>query len=94
MEWIKEQRKRMPLTDYMHIYHNFQLVMSLSAMSLGLRFCTSRKGGTGGGGRVSTLGPRNMAASGLSCRKPLVIPGGPLLSSCAQMGLENGILAV
>ena len=45
--------------------------MSLPAKSLGLRFCASRKGGTGGGGWVSTLGPSNMAASGLSCRKPL-----------------------
>ena len=44
-------------------------------MSLGLRFCASRKGGTGGGERVSTLGPGNMAASGLSCKKPLVSPG-------------------
>ena len=49
--------------------------MSLPAMSLGLRFCASRKGGIGGGGRVSTLGPGNMAASGLSCRKSLVSPG-------------------
>ena len=49
--------------------------MSLPAISLGLRLCTSRKGGTGGGGQVSTLGQGNMAASGLSCRKPLVIPG-------------------
>ena len=45
--------------------------MSLPAMSLGLRFCASRKGGTGGGGWVSILSPGNMAASGLSCRKPL-----------------------
>jgi len=29
---------------------NFQLVMSLPAMSLGLRFWASRKGGKGGGG--------------------------------------------
>jgi len=46
--------------------------MSLLAMTLGLRFCTSRKGGTGGGGRFLTLGPGNMATSGLSDRKPLV----------------------
>jgi len=36
--------------------------MSLPPMSLGLRFCANRKGGTGGGRRVSTLGPANMAA--------------------------------
>ena len=49
--------------------------MSLPAMSLGLRFCASRKGGTGRGGRVSTLGPDDVAASGLGCRKPLVGTG-------------------
>jgi len=49
--------------------------MSLAAMSFGLRLCASRKGGTGGGGWVSTLGPGNMAASGLSSRKPLISPG-------------------
>ena len=38
---------------------------------------------TGGGGCVSTLGPVNMAASGLSCRKTLVSSGGPFLSSFA-----------
>jgi len=37
--------------------------MSLPAMSLGLRFCASRKCGTGGDGRVSTLGPGNIASS-------------------------------
>ena len=44
-----------------HIYasYDFQLVMSLPAMSLGLRLCASRKGGTGGSGWVSTLGPGN-----------------------------------
>jgi len=30
-----------------YVSYNFQLVMSLLAMSLGLRFCTSRKGGQG-----------------------------------------------
>jgi len=53
-------------------YTTFGFMMSLLAMSLGLRFCASRKGWTGGGGWVSTLDPANMAASGLSCRKPLV----------------------
>ena len=35
------------------------------------RFYTSRKGGRKEGWQVSTLGPGNRAASGLSCRKPL-----------------------
>ena len=47
-------------------------MMSLPAMSLGLRFCASRKGKTEGGGQVSTLGPGSMAAFGLCSRKPLV----------------------
>ena len=74
--------------------YNFQIVMSLPAMSLGLTFCASRKGGTGGGGWVSTLGPGNMAASGHSCRNPWSALGGPFLSSFARMGLENGLLAM
>ena len=69
--------------------YNFQLVMSLPAMSLGLRLCASRKGGTGGGGQVSTLGPGNMAASGLSCRKPLVIPGWAISLLMCTNGLRK-----
>jgi len=34
---------------------DFHLVMSLLAMSLGERFCTSGKGGTGGGATISRL---------------------------------------
>ena len=40
-------------------------MMSLLAMSLGLRFCVSRKGGTGGGGWVHPKGANSMATSGL-----------------------------
>ena len=43
-------------------------------MSLGLRLCASREGGTGGGEWVSALSLGNMAASGLEL-------GGPFLSS-------------
>jgi len=35
---------------------DFELMMLLLAMSLGLRLGTSRKGGTGGGGWVSAQG--------------------------------------
>ena len=49
-----------------------------------------RKGGTGGGGWVSTLGPNNMAAS---VESPWSALGEPFLSSFAQMGLENGLQA-
>ena len=48
-----------------------------------------RKGGTGGGGQVSTLGPGNMAASGLSCRKPLVIPGWAISLLMCTNGLSK-----
>jgi len=44
-------------------------------MSLGLRFCASRKGMTGRGGWVHPKGANSMAASGLDCRKALVGTG-------------------
>jgi len=47
-------------------------------MSLGLRFHTSRKDGTGGGVWLHPKGANSVAASGLGCRKGL---GGPFLSS-------------
>jgi len=50
-------------------------MMSLSAMSLGLRFCVSRKGRTGGGGWVNPKGANSMAASGLIFRSDLVGTG-------------------
>ena len=40
-------------------------LMSLPAMSLGLRFCVSRMGGTGGGGWVHSKGANSMAMSEL-----------------------------
>ena len=59
-------------------------VMLLLAMSLGLRLCASRKGGTGGGGRVSTLGPGKWLLLGLAVESPWSSPGGPFLSSCTN----------
>ena len=50
-------------------------MMSLPAMSLGLRFCMSRKGGTGGGGWVHPKGANSMAASGLVFRSYFVGTG-------------------
>ena len=44
-------------------------------MSLGDRFCDSRKGGTGGGGWVHLEGANSMAVYGLSGRKVLVGTG-------------------
>ena len=47
----------------MYTSYNFQLVILLPAMSLGLRFCTSRMGRTRGDRWVSTLGQDTLAAS-------------------------------
>ena len=59
-----------------YIRHDtFSFMMSLPAMSLGLRFGVSRKGGTGGGGWVHTKGANSMAASGLVFRSNLVGTG-------------------
>ena len=44
-------------------------------MSLGLRLCASREGGTGGGGWVSALSLGSMAAFGLGLEKLLVGAG-------------------
>ena len=48
-------------------------MMSLPAMSLGVRFCVSRKGRTGGGGWVHPKGANSMAASGLVFRSSVVL---------------------
>jgi len=41
-------------------------------MSLGDRFCVSRKGGTGGDGWVDPKGANSMAIFGLAHEKPLI----------------------
>jgi len=46
--------------------------MSLQAMSLGHRFCVSRKGGIGGGGLVHPKGTNSVAVSELGYRNDLV----------------------
>jgi len=55
--------------------HFFVLTLSLPAISLGLRFCVSGKGGTGGGGWMHLKGANSMAASGLVFRNDLVGSG-------------------
>jgi len=50
-------------------------MMSLPAMSLGLRFRVSIKGGTGGGGWLHLKGANSMATSGLVFRSDLVGTG-------------------
>ena len=56
-------------------HETFSFMMSLPAMSLGLRFCVSRKGGREGGGWVHPKGANSMAASGLVLRSDLVCTG-------------------
>ena len=60
-------------------------------MSLGLKFCTNRKVGTGGGG---WKGANSMAASGLSRRKPLVDTGWAISLLIYMNGLRNSLLAM
>ena len=56
-------------------HETFSFMMSHPAMSLGDRFCDSRKGRTGGGGWVHPEGANSMAVSGLRGRKVLVGTG-------------------
>ena len=63
--------------------------MSLPAMSLGLRFCVSRKGGTGGGGWVHLKGANSMAASGLIFRSDLVGTGRAISIHFGIKGVRN-----
>jgi len=57
-----------------YIHHEaFSFKTSLPA--LGLRFCVSRKGGTGGGGWVHLKDANSMATSGLVFRSNLVGTG-------------------
>jgi len=62
---------------------------SLLAMSLGLRFCMSRKGGTGGGGWVHPKGAYSMAASGLVFRSDLVGTGRAISILFGINGVRN-----
>ena len=63
--------------------------MSLLAMSLGLRFCVSRKGRTGGGGWVHPKGANSMAASGLILRSDLVGTGRAISVLFGINGIRN-----
>ena len=63
--------------------------MSLPAMSLGLGFCVSRKGGPGGGGWVHPKGANCMAASGLIFRSNLVSTGRAISILFGINGVRN-----
>ena len=51
--------------------------MSLSAMSLGHRFCVCRKHGTRGGGWEHSKGANSMVASGIGFKRPWSYLVGP-----------------
>jgi len=58
-------------------------------MSLGDRFCVSRKGGIGGSGWVQLKGANSNAVFGLTCRKALVGTGRTISIHLALNGLRN-----
>ena len=64
-------------------------MMPLPAMSLGLWFCVSRKGGTGGGGWEHSKGANSMAASGLVFRSNLVGTGRAISTLFGINGVRN-----
>ena len=50
-------------------------MLSVGTIRFEDRFCASKKGGIGGGGRVSARGAVHMAAALAGCRKALVGTG-------------------
>ena len=55
------------------------------------RFCASKKGGIGGGGRISTRSAMHMAAAFAGCRKAMVGTG---LAILTQTGVDKAPLPV
>ena len=70
-------------------HETFSFMISHPAMSLGDRFCDSRKGGTGGGGWVHPEGANSMAVSGLRDRKVLVGTGRAISAVFGINGLRK-----
>ena len=66
-----------------------RLSFTMSLLVLGLRFCVSRKGGTGGGGWVNPKGVNSMATSGLVFRSDLVGTGRSISVLFAINGVRN-----
>ena len=70
-------------------HETFSFMMSFRAMSLGLRFCVSRKYGTAGGGWVHPKGANSMVASGLVFRSDLVGTGKAISILFGINGVRN-----
>ena len=72
---------------------DFGRMLSVGAICFEDRFCASKKGGIGGGGRVSAWGAVHMAgavhiaAALAGCKKPWSALAGPFLTLSAQTGL-------
>ena len=66
---------------------DFGRMLSVGAICFEDRFCTSKKGGIGGGGRVSAWGAVHIAAALAGCKKPWSALARPFLTLLAQTGL-------
>ena len=64
-------------------------MLSVGAIHFEDRFCTSKKGGIGGGGRVSVRDAVHMAAGLADCRSALAWA---FLSLLTQMGVDKAPL--
>ena len=64
-------------------------MLSVSTICFEDRFCTSKKGGIGGGRRVSARGVMHMAAALAGYRKALVGTDLGILSFLTQMGIDK-----
>ena len=71
------------------VVRHVRFIMSLLAMTLGLKFCMSRKGGTRGGGWVQPKGANSISMLGLACRMALVGTGRAISVLFDINGLRN-----
>ena len=72
-------------------HETFSFMMSLPAMSLGLRFYVSRKGGTGGGGWVHPKGANSMATNSMAANS-MAVSGLVLRSDFVGTGRAISVL--
>ena len=64
-------------------------MLSVGAIRYEDRFSATKRGGIGGGGRVSPQGAMHMAAAWLAVEKPWSALPGPFLSFLTQMGVDK-----
>ena len=73
----------------MYLSCNFGRVLSVGAIRFKNRFCASKKGGIGGGGRVSARDAVHIAAALAGCRKPWSSLAWAFLSFLTQTGIDK-----